>query len=256
MACMMIGNNRLQRARHICQWAIVLPGLIAVLVLAPCQANPPAKPLDKNRDKTAPARPRQCAPVKCTACQKPDYSGACPVCTALPDSPPIVPPQPSVGPEATVDYQHVATYDWGHNDARYKLTSTCSSFCQGGQEKIAFTGDVVPDGYTIVVYGLLKGATCNKRARSDESIRRTIAHEMEHRRYYLALFNQAKAKTGVLHDGVEACLRSRDRWLDQFHQDFEALRERQEKHLDFAGETKYGEACDGTISVELPAGAY
>ena len=227
-------------------------GIAGLLAAATCVANP----VVKSRDKAAPPRPRQCLPVKCNACQKPDYSATCPVCVALPDSPAIVAPQPSVGPEASIDYQQVATHDWGHNEARYKLTSACSSFCLGGQEKIAFTGDVVPDGYTIVVYGLLKGASCMKRARTDDNIRRTIAHEMVHRGYYLSLFNQAKSKTGVLYDGVDACVLARDHWLEQFHRDFEALRERQEKHLDFAGETKYGEGCDGPISIELPAGAY
>lgn len=252
MANMRPVNQRWQLAQRILRPVSALLALSGMLTIAPCMASP----LANNRDKAAAVRPKQCAPVKCNACQKPDYSGSCPLCVALPDSPPLVPPPASVGPEAVVDYHRVATNFWGHNDARYKLTSACSSYCLGGQEKVAFTGDVIPDGYTIVVYGLLKGASCAKRMRSDENIRRTIAHEMEHRRHYLSLFNQAKAKTGVLHDGVEACLRARDHWLEQFHRDFEALRERQEKHLDFAGETKYGEACDGNTSVELPAGTY
>ncbi len=265
MAGIIKGIGRLQSLWRGFQAGIVLSGMrgspavrlllswLAIsLVMLPAQASPAMG----GHDKSPVVRPKRCAPVKCSACQKPDFSGPCPVCVALPDSMPLVPPQPSVGPDATIDYDRVATRDWGHNDARYKLTTTCSSFCLAGQEKVAFTGDVVTDGYRVVVYGMLKGPSCVKRKRSEENIRRTIAHELMHRDYYFSLFNQAKAKTGMLYDTAQACVQARDQWLEQFHRDFAQMRERQETHQDFAGEIKYGEACDGSMAVELPAGMY
>jgi hypothetical protein len=199
----------------------------------------------------------QCEKVYCNACQQVQRGPiGCAVCMPRPDSPVLVPPLPSIGPEITLDDRNTPENIWGRNIAAYKLTAICSSICQNGAEKIALSGDIIPEGYTIVVHALVRSPTCGSRFRSEHHVCRTILHELVHRRFFMTLINQGKAQTGKVFDNMDSCLAASRLWSDRFHADFDAMRERQEAHIDFVGEPQYGQICVGGSAEEVFSGVY
>lgn len=70
------------------------------------------------------------------------------------------------------------------------------------------------------------------------------------------MINGAKADIGKLFGSSADCETARTALTTKLATDWNAMVARQIVHTDFVGETRYGFACQGGVTTEIPTGTY
>jgi hypothetical protein len=192
-------------------------------------------------------------------------AGTCPTCkrcegtscVPVADSPPIAPAAASPVPPAVQDAgDAVALNEFGANTGfGYTPSLTCSAMCVAGGEKAGMSGDITPAAaWSVKIHTRAQLPGCAAATRTAANIARTTTHELKHASLLMSVINNAKSVVGTVYGSMQACTQAKTAAISQLQAAWSAMVARQVAHTDFAGEMRYGFACQGGVTVEVPSG--